>query len=263
MTILNSTERRAHGSAVQTQILGKVQPAPKTLLDQSWQEFVYAQVWERPGLDRRSRYLIAMAGAALAAAKPSILEAYAYGALSAREFTLAELREAALQLAVYAGWTRAQAFDDAVTAAAANLGQGEAETPALRSQNTDLQAARDFGVGEFSSVMTMPPAPPRTPYYNAIQTFVFGEMWCRRELDQRARRWITLVSVCEGGAEMPIKTHIHAAMGTRDVTPEELQEFVLQYGLHAGWPKASLVQAVVDELIGKIEAGLTWDGREP
>lgn len=86
-------------------------------------------------------------------------------------------------------------------------------------------------------------------------------MWQRYDgLDQRARRWVTLVGVCESSTETPIKSHIHAAMASGNCTPAEMQEFVLQYGLHAGWPKASIVQAVVSEMSKKVAAGLPWNG---
>ena len=107
--------------------------------------------------------------------------------------------------------------------------------------------------------MTFPGSPSLTPYLEAINNFVFGEMWCRPGLDQRSRRWLTLVGVAESCAEIPIKSHFHAAMASGNCTPDELQEFVLAYGLCAGWPKASLIQSVVFEMIRKVEAGLAWN----
>ena len=39
-----------------------------------------------------------------------------------------------------------------------------------------------------------------------------------------------------------------------------MKEFVLAYGLCAGWPKASAVNGIVLEMIAKVEAGLPWNG---
>jgi len=115
------------------------------------------------------------------------------------------------------------------------------------------------GAQGFIDVMTFPGGPPASPYLEAIRNFVFGEMWCRPGLDQRARRWITLVGVCESCADVPIKSHIHAAMASGNCRPDELQEFVLQYAVHAGWPRASEIQGAVFAMSKKIAAGLAWN----
>jgi 4-carboxymuconolactone decarboxylase len=99
-----------------------------------------------------------------------------------------------------------------------------------------------------------------TPYFEAgIDNFVFGEMWKRGALDQRSRRWITLVGVSESCAATPIKTHFYAAISSGNCTEEELQEFVLQYAVHAGWPKASVIQGAVLAIIKNHREGLPWD----
>ena len=51
-----------------------------------------------------------------------MLDGYVRGALKLGELTLAELREAALHLAVYAGWSRGVALDTAVTRVAEAAG---------------------------------------------------------------------------------------------------------------------------------------------
>ena len=38
-----------------------------------------------------------------------------------------------------------------------------------------------------------------------------------------------------------------------------MQEFVLQYGIHAGWPKASVIQGVVWAMSKNFAAGLPWN----
>lgn len=43
-------------------------------------------------------------------------------------------------------------------------------------------------------------------------------------------------------------------------TYEEMLEFVLQYAVHAGWPKASYVQGIVMAMGKKVSAGLPYDG---
>ncbi|MBW8783964.1 MAG: carboxymuconolactone decarboxylase family protein [Novosphingobium sp.] len=259
MSLLDPQERSARGTAIKAEVTGNPAPEPQTPLEESWRDFVYAEVWSRPGLDRRARYLVALAGAAFAASERD-LELYVEGALKGEALTVTELREAALHLAVYGGWSRGGLVDSAVSRVAERLGLPAAERTPIRAAPWDPQVRSEEGAQEFINVMTFPGGPPATPYLEAIRNFVFGEMWCRYDgLDQRSRRWLTLVGVCESGAETPIRTHIHAAMASGNCKPQEMQEFVLQYGIHAGWPKASVIQGVVFEMIKKIEAGLPHD----
>jgi 4-carboxymuconolactone decarboxylase len=261
MSLMDHKARSERGQALQAEVCAEVVAAATTPFEESLRDFVYAEVWSRPGLDRRARYLVSLAGAVLAGADAELVEGYARGALHGGHLSLRELREAALHLAVYGGWSRGRQLDRAVTAAAGALGLPAADCPAIRGEDWDPEARTREGMAEFTSVMTFPGGPSATPYLEAINNFVFGEMWQRYDgLDQRSRRWITLVGVCESSTETPIKSHIHAAMASGNCKPDEMQEFVLQYGIHAGWPKASIVQSVVIEMSRKVADGLPWNG---
>ena len=257
--LLDPRERSLRGKEVQADVTGCDAGEPGTPVEESWRDFVFAEVWSRPGMDRRSRYLVAIAGAAFAGDRNS-LYAYICGSLKGGEFSLAELREGALHLAVYGGWSRGGLVDEVLTCVADELGLPPADCPPIRGEAWDPEVRIAEGAAEFEKVMTFPGGPPVSPYLEAISNFVFGEMWCRPGLDQRSRRWLTLVGVCESSTEIPIKSHVHAAMASGNCTPEEMQEFVLQYGIHAGWPKASVIQGVVFEMSKKVAEGLPWNG---
>jgi 4-carboxymuconolactone decarboxylase len=47
-------------------------------------------------------------------------------------------------------------------------------------------------------------------------------------------------------------------MASGNCTPDELQEFVLQYGVHAGWPRASQIQGAVIAMSKRIAEGLPY-----
>jgi 4-carboxymuconolactone decarboxylase len=260
MALLDPLERTARGSCVQRIITGIPASPRKTLLQRSWRDYVFAEVWTRPGLDRRARYLIAIASAAASNGPTAALDGYISGALGSGDVTLTELREAALHLAVYAGWSRGEELDEAVSRVAHELELPVADSPEIRAEPWDAQERIQQGIEEFNAVMGFPGPPPVTPYFEAgIDNFVFGEMWKRPGLDQRSRRWITLVGVSESCAVTPIKTHFFAALASGNCTPGELQEFVLQYAIHAGWPKASVIQGAVNQMIKNHAAGLSWD----
>lgn len=261
MTLLDPAERSAHGHAVAEDVTRFTAPAPSTPYEQSWRDFIFAEVWSRPGLDRRARYLIAMAGAASSPHGSDQLFRYVHGALKSKELTLTELREAALHLSVYAGWSRGGELDRAITLAAKELRLAPEDYPPIQSAPWDPEHRMATGAAEFEKVMNFPGVFNASPYFGAgIGNFVFGEMWCRRGLDERSRRWITLVCVAESSFDNAIRSHIHAAIASGNCNAAEMQEFVLQYGIHAGSPKASAVQAVVFEMIEKVAEGKPWNG---
>lgn len=260
MTMLDPRDRIAAGLATQAEVTGVPATEPATLLEESWRDFIFAEVWTRPGLPRRARFLVAMATAATCGLEDRQIDDFVRGALTTKELSLAELREAALHLAVYAGWGNGGRLDRAITRVAGELDLAPADVPPICPAPWDPKVRSERGHAEFDAVMTFPPGPPSTPYLEGINNFVFGEMWCRPGLDQRSRRWITLVGVCESGAEIPIRSHIHAAMASGNCEPAEMLEYILQYGTHAGWPKASRMQGVVLEMIDKVAKGLLWHG---
>ncbi len=262
MTMLDPKDRSALGAQLQAELTGAPEHAAETLMQQSWRDFVYAEVWSRAGLDRRSRFLIALAGAACVA-HAHALSAYTRGALTTGAITLGELREAALHVAVYCGWSAGSLFDAEVSKVADDLGLPPADAPPICAALWDPVERSEHGAASFDNVMKFGGPPPVTPYFEAgIRSFVFGEMWCREGLDQRSRRWLTLVGVCESCAETPINSHIYSAMISGNCTVDELNEFVLQYAIHAGWPRGSRIQGAVFAMAKNVAAGLSWDGQK-
>jgi 4-carboxymuconolactone decarboxylase len=259
VSLLDPSERARIGKQQQEQLLDAPAPEPRTLFESSWRDYIFAEVWTRPGLDRRSRYLISISSAVCEGGCPEVVDGYVRGALQLGEVTLAELREAALQLAVYGGWSRGVAFDTAVTRVADKLGLPPADYPPIRAQPWDPEQRVAEGSANFKAAMIFPAPPPVTPYFGVgIVNFVFGEMWGRPGLDQRARRWVTLVGVADSSASTPIRTHTYAAMASGNASAGEMQEFVLQYAIHGSWPKASVMQAVVLEMADRVAKGLPY-----
>ena len=260
MNLLDPLERGRVGKRQQEELLGATAPEPRTLFESSWRDFIFAEVWTRPGLDRRSRYFISISSAVCEGGRPDVVDGYVRGALELGDIALPELREAALQLAVYAGWSRGVALDTAVTRIADSLGLPHADYPPIRAQPWDPKQRMSEGNANFKSVMVFPAPPPITPYFEAgIINFVFGEVWARPGLDQRARRWVTLVGVADSSASTPIRTHTYAAMASGNASASEMQEFVLQYAIHGSWPKASVMQAAVLEMADRVTKGLAYE----
>lgn len=260
MSILEPQVRSEQGAKALNAAFGQTEFTPSTLLEASLRDYVFAEVWTRPALDRRARFFIAIATAACAGASAEILDGYIRGALTQKEISLGELREAALHLAVYAGWGRGMVMDKAISRVIRELEMTDQPQAPIQAAPWEKQQRLDVGKASFTDVMTFPPPPPATPYFEAgILNFVFAEMWTRPGLDQRGRRWITLACIADSASTTPIRTHTYAAMASGNATPLEMQEFVLQYAIDGGWPKASVMQAVVFEMAKRVVEGLPYE----
>ncbi|WP_143548900.1 carboxymuconolactone decarboxylase family protein [Rhodococcus sp. ACS1] len=86
--------------------------SPSVLME-AGEDFLFDQVWTRPGLSIRERRLITLSCiAAVGAAKP--MAAHVAAALESGDLTREELEEAALQCAAYVGWPAASLLDQAI-----------------------------------------------------------------------------------------------------------------------------------------------------
>ncbi|MDB5447794.1 MAG: hypothetical protein JWQ97_3111 [Phenylobacterium sp.] len=108
-----------------------------------------------------------------------------------------------------------------------------------------------LGVRTFEEVLGRAPTPPRTPLTEAARDFVFAEVWSRPGLDRRSRRWITLSAVCAAGCEFPIRTYLEAALVSGEITESELREFALQFAVFQGFPKAVMVETILNGLLAE------------
>lgn len=262
MAMLDPFERRQRGTEKQALLTGKPVVEPETLFESSWCDYLFAEVWTRPGLDMRSRYLITISGASSADTPQDIIDGYIRGALSQNLLSISELREAAVHYAVYGGWSKGAIMDAAITRVVKEDGFPEEPFTPIRNAPWDPEERIKRGAEEFHNVMTFGGPPPMTAYFEAgILNFVFGEMWHREGLDQRGRRWVTLVGVSDSSSDTPIRSHIYGAMASGNASYEEMNEFVLQYAIHGGWPRASVIQGAVIEMANNLKNNLTWDGK--
>jgi 4-carboxymuconolactone decarboxylase len=252
-------ERVALGAKVLQDLFGAAPQSRSTPLMNSKRDFVAAEVWTRGGLTLQERWLITLSCVAQAS-NAAENDKYVYGALQSKALGLAEMRELVLHFAVYCGWSMAEVLDEAVSRAADRLGLAEPdEPPALVLEPKSARQAR--GAACWVDVMTFPAPPPNEPYTDAgILNFVFGEMWDRPGLSRKGRRFVTLACVGLNDGEIPIKSHVWAAMNSGDVSLEEMGEFILHYALYAGWPKGSVMQGATRDVAQRLADGRTLFG---
>jgi 4-carboxymuconolactone decarboxylase len=232
--------------------------APTPATETGLLEFMFGELWARPGLSRRDRRWVTLT-CACAADTVGPIEANVYAALASGDITFDELLEFVLHFAVYCGWPKASFAEQVVlqqqAALSAERGQVPPEPRKLEPWRPDQDHEDRLRSGErcFAEINHVP-APGRTsPYVAAgILNFVFGEVWQRPGLSVRDRRFITLTCVGVDDAVLPIRSHFYSALKSRDVSHEEIRELVLHFAAYAGWPKASLLDQVVTETVARI-----------
>jgi len=101
----NEADRAARGTSTFQEVLGFAQAPPTTPFAQAARDFVFAEVWARPGLDRRSRRWITLS-AVCAAGGDGPIRTYLRAALDSGDITEAELREFVLQFSVFQGFPK-------------------------------------------------------------------------------------------------------------------------------------------------------------
>jgi 4-carboxymuconolactone decarboxylase len=215
-------------------------------------DFVFGEVWSRPRLSRRNRRFVTLACVAAADAVAP-LEQHVYAALNSGDLTITEMRETVLHFAVYAGWPKASRFNMVVDQQWARIidERGDQATdpePLLPlASASDPEKRLQGGEDSFREINCIPFAPPRdNPYTGAgILNFVFGEMWLRPGLGMKERRLITVACVAFQDAEIPVLSHVYAALKSGDISFDEMDELALHFGTYYGFAKAEYLNQVI------------------
>ena len=229
-------------------------PVPETPLDAATREFVFGEVWSRPGLSARDRRFVTLACVCAADAVP-VIDLHIYAALKSGDISIEELNEFTLHFAVYCGWPKASQVELAVRTQwhRIHAEHGEVPPPFPERSVDDLGRADpaeriEDGVRCFEEVNLVPAPPPDSPYFFAgILNFVFGHLWQRPGLTRRERRLITVPCVGVSDAAGPIHSHVTSALGSGDITYNEMHELVLQFSAYSGIAKAQVLRDVVEQ----------------
>ncbi|MFV8049075.1 carboxymuconolactone decarboxylase family protein [Mycobacterium sp. 48b] len=224
-------------------------PATAHLID-----FVFAEVWPRTALSRRDRRFVTLPCVAAADAEGPLRD-HVYAALNSGDLSIVEIRETVLHFAVYAGWPKASRFNIMVDEQWDRIHRERGLTPPTPEPLLPLPTPSDpeerllCGEQSFRDINCIPFAPTRdNPYSGAgILNFVFGEMWLRPGLGMKERRLVTVACVAFQDAPLPILSHVYAALKSRDVSFEEMDELALHFAAYYGWPKAANLNQVIGE----------------
>ena len=211
----NHNDRLERGENVFADVMTFPAPDDHTPATAGLLEFVFAEVWPRPGLTRRERRFVTLACVADADAETPLRD-HVYGALNSGDLSIVEMRETVLHFAVYAGWPKASRFNMVVDEQWERIqrerGLQVPPPESLLPLGTPSDPEERLAVGEqaFKDVNCLPYAPLRdNPYQGAgILNFVFGEMWLRPGLGMKERRLVTVACVAFQDAPYPILSHV-------------------------------------------------------
>lgn len=247
-------DRHETGLRMYAEVMTESVPTDATAVTPGLIDFVFGEVWVRPGLSRRERRFVTLACVAAADADAP-LEQHVYAALKSGDIAIAEIREAALHFAVYAGWPKASRFNIVIDLQWDRIqrARGIEPTPpeSLLPLVTDSDPEQRLLGGEqcFRDVNCVPFAPTRdNPYLGAgVLNFVFGEVWLRPGLGMKERRLLTVACTAFQDADIAILSHVYAAMKSGDIAFREMDELALHFSAYYGFAKGQRLAQVVLE----------------
>jgi 4-carboxymuconolactone decarboxylase len=229
-------------------------PVAATPFEHASQEFLFGEVWSRPGLSVRDRRLVTLSCVGGADAVPPI-EAHVYAALASGDITPLEMSEVVLHFAVYCGWPKGSALEGAMKMQWARIQAERGETPtaweALDNSTlgpSDIETRLAGGEACFAEINFVPAPARDSPYFQAgIINFVFGHLWQRPNLSRRDRRLVTLPCVGLSDSIYPIHSHISSALQSGDISYAEMQEIILHFAAYYGFAKGQIMNEVAAE----------------
>jgi len=116
---------------------------------------------------------------------------------------------------------------------------------------------RQAGRAMFEEVNGFPAPESDLPLIEMTVDHVFGEVWTRPGLTRKERRWIAITAVASAGAETALRVHVGTALGSGDVTIDEMREAVAHFAVYQGYPRAVLLNSVVEETWARMQADVT------
>ncbi|HXT47669.1 MAG TPA: carboxymuconolactone decarboxylase family protein [Gemmatimonadaceae bacterium] len=94
--------------------------------------------------------------------------------------------------------------------------------------------------------------PLTADFQDLITRYAWGEIWSRPGLDVRTRRILVIGTLIALGHWEEVAMHVRAALTSRDLSSEEIEEIVLQQAIYCGAPAANTALRVVSELVSSM-----------
>jgi 4-carboxymuconolactone decarboxylase len=92
------------------------------------------------------------------------------------------------------------------------------------------------------------------PFQDFITRYAWGEIWSRPGLSRAERSIVTLTVLAAMQHEAELAMHVRAAL-RNGLSPEQIQEILLQVALYAGVPAGNRAFAVAQRVLSEVGAG--------
>ena len=201
--------------------------------------------------DRRFVSIVCASAAVDAAA----MDEHVYDALSSGDLKIEQMKEFVLHFAVYCGWPRASQLEMTVRTQWQRLHDERGEpTPAFPPLDVDDLGTADpaqriaGGMKSFEEINLIGPPSQDSPYFYAgILNYVFGHLWLRPGLSRRDRRLVTIPCVGVSDTLGPIWSHVTSALGSGDVSYDEMQDLIAHFRTFEGDKRADALLDVAEQ----------------
>jgi 4-carboxymuconolactone decarboxylase len=91
------------------------------------------------------------------------------------------------------------------------------------------------------------------PMQELVTEYCWGAVWSRPGLDRRTRSLLNIVMLTALGRNQELGLHVRGAL-TNGVTPEEIQEALLQAAIYCGVPAAMDAQRTAESVLAEHSA---------
>jgi 4-carboxymuconolactone decarboxylase len=88
------------------------------------------------------------------------------------------------------------------------------------------------------------------PFQDFITRYAWGDVWSRPGLSRPERSIVTLAVLAALQHEQELAMHVKAALGN-GLTPDQIQEILLQVAVYAGVPAANRAFAIAQRVIAE------------
>ena len=92
------------------------------------------------------------------------------------------------------------------------------------------------------------------PFQDFITRYAWGDVWSRPGLSRAERSMITLAMLAALQHENELAMHVRAAL-RNGLSPEQIQQVLLQVAVYAGVPAANRAFAVAQRVLSEVGAG--------
>lgn len=92
-------------------------------------------------------------------------------------------------------------------------------------------------------------------FLDLTRDHVFGAIWSRGQLSRRERRLISLTCTAVNPSGPALALHVEKALESGDLTPADVEEWIVHLAHYAGWPVAANIYTLTRPVLAQFRDG--------